>query len=59
MSDTEKDWRILAYLKNATVELSKKIEETDDREELINSVMKLRQVKRVELTCRELMKKNL
>jgi len=57
MSDTQKDWRILAYLKNATIKLAEKIEETDDREELIDSVMKLREIKRVELTYKELTKK--
>ncbi len=59
MSDTHKDWRILAYLKNATVKLAEEIEKTDDREELIDSVMRLREVKRAELTYKELRKKQL
>ena len=56
MDSKQKDWRILAYLKHAGDQLAEKIEETEDREELIDAVMKLREVKRVELTYKELTK---
>tara|TARA_B100000427_G_C15140871_1_gene434342 strand:+ start:335 stop:520 length:186 start_codon:yes stop_codon:yes gene_type:complete len=56
--DEIKDWRILAYLKQAGANLAETIEQSEDREELIDSVMKLRQIKRAELTCKEIIKKN-
>ena len=45
-----KNWKILAYLKNA-IEESKK-------EDLIDDVMKIRELKRVELTLQHLLDKD-
>ena len=45
-----KDWRILAYLKNAISETLVKIEKPKNREDLIDDVLRLRELKRSELT---------
>ena len=49
-----KDWRILAYLKNAISETLVKIEKPKNREDLINDVMRLRDLKRSELTLQHI-----
>jgi len=48
-----KDWRILAYLKNAISESSKKIEVVKCKDDLIDEVLKLREMKRVQLTIKQ------
>lgn len=54
-----KNWKILAYLKNAieesVVEISK---EQKTKEELINDVLKLRDIKRAELTLKHILDKD-
>tara|TARA_A100001515_G_scaffold104830_1_gene85527 strand:+ start:9857 stop:10045 length:189 start_codon:yes stop_codon:yes gene_type:complete len=52
------NWKILAYLRNATDESVKKIKEETDRETLIEEVLKMRSIKRSELVCKEIIKKN-
>ena len=49
-----KDWRILAYLKNAISETLVKIEEPKNREDLIDDVLRLRELKRSELTLQHI-----
>ena len=51
-----KDWRMLAYLKNAIDESAEKISECKDREDLIDEVMKMRDLKRSELTLQHILK---
>lgn len=50
-----KDWRILAYLKNAISETLVKVEVAKDRDDLINEVMKLREMKRAQLTIEQVL----
>ena len=49
-----KDWRILAYLKNAISETLVKIEKPKNREDLIDEVMRLRDLKRSEMTLQHI-----
>ena len=59
MRDVEtKDWRILAYLKNAISETLVKIEKPKSREDLIDEVMKLRDLKRSELTLQHIIEQD-
>ena len=51
-----KDWRVLAYLKNAICDSAEKIAECKDREDLIDEVMKMRDLKRSELTLQHILK---
>jgi len=53
-----KDRRILAYLKNAISETLVKIEEPKEREDLIDEVMKLRELKRSELTLKHILEQD-
>ena len=53
-----KDRRILAYLKNAISETLVKIEEPKNREDLIDEVMKLRNLKRSELTLKHIIEQD-
>ena len=53
-----KDPRILAYLKNAISETLVKIEEPKEREDLIDEVMKLRDLKRSELTLKHILEQD-
>ena len=53
-----KDWRILAYLKNAISETLVKIEEPKNREDLIDEVMRLRDLKRSELTLQHIIEQD-
>jgi len=50
----EKNWKILAYLKNAINMSLKKIEQPMEREDLIDEVMKMREIKRVQLTLQQI-----
>lgn len=57
MSDVAtKNWKILAYLKNAIEEAKVEIAEPKTKEELIDSVMKIRELKRSELTIKHILK---
>ena len=49
-----KNWKILAYLRNAIDESKVEIARPKDREELINEVLKLRDLKRAELTLKHI-----
>lgn len=53
-----KDRRILAYLKNAISETLVKIEEPKERKDLIDEVMKLRDLKRSELTLKHILEQD-
>jgi hypothetical protein len=54
--DKEKlNWKILAYLKNATEETVEKIKQADDRETLIDEVLNLRSKKRAELVAKHIL----
>ena len=50
-----KNWKILAYLKNAIEESKKEIVKPKSKEDLIDDVMKLRELKRTELTLQHLL----
>jgi len=49
------NWKILAYLKNATEETVENIKTIDDREDLIEEVLKLRNQNRAELVCKKIL----
>ena len=53
-----KDWRILAYLKNAISETLVKIEKPKNREDLIDDVLRLRELKRSELTLQHIIEQD-
>ena len=56
-----KDRRILAYLKNAISETTERIERVDvpkTKEELIDEVMKLRDLKRSEVTLKHILEQD-
>ena len=50
-----KNWKILAYLRNAIEESKKEIVRPKSKEDLIDDVMKLRDLKRTELTLQHLL----
>ena len=53
-----KNWKILAYLRNA-IEMSKEeIVKPKSKEELITDVLKLRELKRTELTLLHILKED-
>jgi hypothetical protein len=51
------DWRILAYLRNINAKSLEKIKVTEDREDLIDEVMKLRDQKRAELVYKHVLER--
>lgn len=51
-----KNWKILAYLKNAIEESKKEIVKPKSKEDLIDEIMKLRDLKRSELTIKHILK---
>ena len=53
-----KNWKVLAYLKNAIEESKEEIVKPKPREELINDVLKLRYLKRTELTLQHILKED-
>jgi hypothetical protein len=53
-----KNWKILAYLKNAIEESKVEIAKPKTKEELINDVLKLRDLKRTELTLLHILDKD-
>jgi hypothetical protein len=54
----EKNWKILAYLKNAINVSLKEIEKPMDREDLIDEVLKIRDIKRAQLTLQHILEKD-
>ena len=53
----EKNWKIIAYLKN-TIDVSlEKIEKPMNREDLIDEVLKIRDIKRAQLTLQYVLEK--
>lgn len=53
----EKNWKIIAYLKN-TIDVSlEKIENPMRREDLIDEVLKIRDIKRAQLTLQYVLEK--
>ena len=50
-----KNWKILAYLRNAIEESKVEIAKPKTKEELINDVLKLREIKRTELTLKHIL----
>ena len=53
-----KNWKILAYLRNAIEESKEEIEKPKPKEDLINDVLKLRDLKRTELTLQHILEKD-
>ena len=53
-----KNWKILAYLRNAIEESKEEIAKPKSREELIEDVLKLRELKRTELTLQHIVEKD-
>lgn len=53
-----KNWKILAYLRNAIEESKKEIVKPKPKEDLINDVLKLRDLKRTELTLQHILEKD-
>ncbi len=53
-----KNWKILAYLRNAIEESKKEIVKPKPKEDLINDVLKLRDLKRTELTLKHILEKD-
>ena len=53
----EKNWKILAYLKNAVNVSLKEIEKPTRREDLIDEVLKIRDIKRAQLTLQHILEK--
>jgi len=53
----EKNWKILAYLKNAVDVSLKEIQEPMEREDLIDKVLKIRDIKRAQLTLQHILEK--
>ncbi len=51
------DWRILAYLQNANAESLEKIQVIENREELIDEVLRLRDGKRAELVYKHILER--
>jgi len=52
-----KNWKILAYLRNAINDSKEEIAKPKTKEELINDVLKLRDLKRTELTLLHILEK--
>ena len=50
-----KNWKILAYLRNAIEESKVEIAKPKTKEELIDDVLKLREIKRTELTLKHIL----
>mgnify|MGYP001382199491 FL=1 len=53
-----KNWKILAYLRNAIEESKEEIVKPKPKEDLINDVLKLRDLKRTELTLQHILEKD-
>ena len=53
-----KNWKILAYLKNAIEESKEEIVKPKSKEELIEDVLKLRNLKRTELTLQHILEED-
>ena len=53
-----KNWKILAYLRNAIEESKEEIVKPKPKEDLINDVLKLRDLKRTELTLKHILEKD-
>ncbi len=53
-----KNWKILAYLRNAIDESKVEISKPKSKEDLINDVLKLRDIKRTELTLKHILDKD-
>ncbi len=53
-----KNWKILAYLRNAIDESKVEIARPKGREELITEVLKLRDLKRAELTLQHILEED-
>ena len=53
-----KNWKILAYLRNAIEESKEEIAKPKSREELIEDVLKLRELKRTELTLQHIVEED-
>ena len=53
-----KNWKILAYLRNALEESKEESIKPKSKEDLIDDVMKIRELKRVELTLQHLLDKD-
>ena len=53
-----KNWKILAYLRNAIEESKEEIAKVKTREELIEDVLKLRELKRTELTLQHIVEED-
>tara|TARA_B100000945_G_scaffold300351_1_gene281973 strand:+ start:940 stop:1119 length:180 start_codon:yes stop_codon:yes gene_type:complete len=53
-----KNWKILAYLRNAIEESKEEIAKPKPKEDLINDVLKLRDLKRTELTLQHILEKD-
>jgi hypothetical protein len=53
----EKNWKILAYLKNAVDVTLKEIQEPMEREDLIDRVLRIRDIKRAQLTLQAVLEK--
>ena len=53
-----KNWKILAYLKNAIEESKEEIVKPKSKEELIEDVLKLRNLKRTELTLKHILEED-
>jgi hypothetical protein len=53
-----KNWKILAYLRNAIDESKVEIAKPKTKDELINDVLKLRDLKRTELTLKHILDKD-
>lgn len=49
-----KNWKILAYLKNAIADKKEEIAEPKAKSDLIDAVMKIRELKRVELSIKHI-----
>ena len=55
---SSKNWKILAYLRNAIDESKVEIAKPKTKEELIDEVLKLRELKRSELTLQHIIKED-
>lgn len=53
-----KNWKILAYLRNAIDQSKEEIAKPKTKEELIDDVLKLRELKRTELTLKHILEED-
>lgn len=54
----DKNWKVLAYLRNAIEASKEEIIKPKSKEELITDVLKLRDLKRTELTLRHILEED-